>query len=72
MTKVWIAYLLPNPTDVFNLLEDGIQWIAKGNTKEAAEALLRYKFDETLKAEFYSDEEIEKVWNDHHSYVTEV
>jgi hypothetical protein len=72
MTKIWVAYLLPNPTDVFNLLEDGIQWIAKGESKVQAELALRTKFHEQMAEESYSEEEIEKVWNDHHSYCVEI
>jgi len=72
MTKIWVAYLLPNPTDVFNLLEDGLQWIVKGETKVQAELALRAKFHDQMTEEHYSEQEIDKIWNDHQAYVTEV
>jgi hypothetical protein len=70
--KIFVAYLLPHPTDVFNLLEDGIQWMAKGETKEQAEAALRALFDKTMKDDFYTEEEALRVWNQHDAYVAEV
>jgi len=69
---MFVAYLLPHPTDVFNLLEDGLQWIAKGDTKAEAEANLAALFLKTMKEDHYENDEIEKVWNGHHSYVAEV
>jgi len=71
---MFVAYLIPhaNVFDTFNLLEDGLQWIAKGETKEEAEAALRALFDKTMTSEFYDDEERERVWNQHDSYVAEV
>ena len=70
--KVWIAYLLPHPTDVFNLLEDGIQWLAAGDSKAEAATNLRTKFDEQMESESYTKEEADAIWNDHHSYVQEI
>lgn len=69
---MFVAYLIPHPSDVFNLLEDGIQWIAKGNTKEEAEAALRALFEKTMREEFQEPDAIERVWNDHSAYVAEV
>ena len=69
---MYVAYLLPKPTDVFNLLEDGIQWIAKGETKAEAEKNLRTLFDKTMGGDFYTLEEAEVVWNDHQFYIAEV
>jgi hypothetical protein len=63
---MWIAYLLPQEN--FALLEDGLQWITQGETKKEAEERLRYLFEATMRVERYSDEEIETVWNQHHSY----
>jgi hypothetical protein len=68
---MFVAYLLPHPTDVFNLLEDGIQWIATGETKEKAEANLREKFEATMRSDFYSKEEAETIWKQHQFYCTE-
>jgi len=70
--KIYVAYLLPHPTDVFNLLEDGIQWIAKGETKQEAEAALRALFEATMRDESYSEDQTEAVWKQHSSYVAEV
>jgi hypothetical protein len=69
---MFIAYLLPKPSDVFNLLEDGIQWMAKGDTKQEAEANLRALFDKQMKEEHYDATETETVWNDHQFYIAEV
>jgi len=69
---MFVAYLLPHPTDVFNLLEDGIQWMAKGETKTEAEANLRALFDKQMREEHYDKTEIETVWKAHSSYVAEV
>ena len=69
---MFVAYLLPHPTDVFNLLEDGIQWIAKGETKAEAEANLRTQFEATMRDESYSQDEIETVWKQHHFFTAEV
>jgi len=67
---MFVAYLIPQEN--FALLEDGLQWIAKGETKREAEAALRRKFHEQMRSEFYTEQEAEVVWEQHHSYVTEV
>lgn len=69
---MFVAYLLPHPTDVFNLLEDGIQWIAKGETREEAESNLRKLFNKQMKEDHYDEAESEAVWNQHSSYTAEV
>jgi len=68
---MFVAYLLPHPTDVFNLLEDGIQWMAKGETKEEAEANLRSHFDAVMKDDHYDEAESEVVWKSHSLYTAE-
>lgn len=72
MTKIFVAYLLPQPSDVFNLLEDGIQWITKGTTRSEAEANLRALFDEQMKEEFYTKEQAQAIWEQHQLYTAEV
>jgi hypothetical protein len=69
---MFVAYLLPHPTDVFNLLEDGIQWIVKHETREGAEATLRTMFVQQMIDEHYTAKEIEKVWNNHTMFTAEV
>ena len=69
---MFVAYLLPKPTDVFNLLEDGLQWIAKGDTKAWAECNLRGVFEEQMYRDFYTEQEIEAIWNQHDLYIAEV
>jgi len=66
---MFIAYLIPQEN--FALLEDGLQWLAKGNTKAEAEANLRSYFDATMRNESYDEQETETVWNQHHSYTAE-
>jgi hypothetical protein len=66
---MYVAYLLPHPTDVFNLLEDGIQWMEKGKTSVDAESALRKLFRSTLHDDFYTDEQIDKIWDQHQLYI---
>ena len=69
---MFVAYLLPNPTNSFDLLEDGLQWIAGGATKDEACSTLLFRFQDQLRRESYSATEIEEIWNQHKSFVAEV
>lgn len=72
MSKIFVAYLLPSSLDIVNLLEDGLQWVAKGNTKQEAESNLLAHFTTVMKSDSYDEAEIQKVWEQHVSYVAEV
>lgn len=67
---MWIAYLLPPIPDTHLLLEDGLQWVAKGETAEEAEDNLRKLFDEQTQDEGYSLEESEQIWCNHRLFVS--
>lgn len=60
---MFVAYLIPPLEDAHLMLEDGLQWIAHGETKEEAEANLRRDFAKILREyESQTDEDIEKIW----------
>jgi hypothetical protein len=65
---MFVAYLIPKTN--FDLLEDGLQFIAKGRTAHEAEQNLHFQFEQQMTRDFHSPEESERIWNQHNLHVT--
>lgn len=65
---MWIAYLIPNDTNDLPLLrEDGVGFIAKGETSADAKLALMY----SLRAEF-DDEQVKNIITSHTLHTQEL
>jgi len=67
---MFVAYLIPKTN--FDLLEDGLQFIAKGRTAHEAEQNLRFQFEQQMMRDFHDFGESIEIWNQHNAYTTEL